>query len=322
MAAALLAALLLAGPAAAELASWKEGASRQAIVAFVQAATREGGPGYIAPSDRIAVFDNDGTLWAEQPLYFQLAFAIDRVKALAPEHPEWQQQEPFASLLSGDPASALARGEHAILEIVMATHAGMTTAEFAEVVAKWVDTARHPRFERPYTELVYRPMLELLAYLRAHGFETWIVSGGGIEFMRVFSERVYGIPPQQVIGSSIVTRFERRDGRPVLVREPKLDFLDDKDLKPVAIHKFIGRRPVIAFGNSDGDHAMLQWTAAGAGPSLIGLIHHTDAEREWAYDRDSRIGRLDAALDDARARGWLLVDMARDWQRVFEQAPF
>jgi phosphoserine phosphatase len=317
----LLAAFLtLAGTAshAAELESWKEGASRQAIVAFVEAATREGGPGYVPPAERIAVFDNDGTLWGEQPLYFQLAFALDRVKALAPQHPEWKQQEPFASLLKGDLEGALAGGEHAIVEIVTATHAGITTDEFATVVAEWVASARHPRFDAPYTALVYQPMIELLDYLRENGFETWIVSGGGIEFMRVFSERVYGIPPQQVVGSSIVTRFEMREGGPALVREPKIDFLDDKALKPVAINKFIGRRPVVAFGNSDGDHQMLQWTAAGEGPSLVGLIHHTDAEREWAYDRESKIGRLDAALDEAQEKGWTVVDMKRDWSRVFE----
>ena len=317
----LLAASLLltgAGTRAAELESWRDGPTRRAIISFVTEAVRVGGPGSVAPADRIAVFDNDGTLWGEQPLYFQLAFALDRVEALAPEHPVWKEQEPFASLLKGDLEGALAGGEHALVEIVAATHAGTTTDEFAAVVAQWVASARHPRFDRPYSELVYRPMLELLAYLRANGFETWIVSGGGIEFMRVFSERLYGIPPQQVIGSSIVTRFEMRGDGPVLVREPKIDFVDDKAEKPVGIHRFIGRRPVIAFGNSDGDHQMLQWTAASAGPTLVGLVHHTDAEREWAYDRESKIGRLDAALDEAAAKGWLVVDMKRDWARVFE----
>lgn len=312
--------LLLAGASAQAvgLDSWNDGPAKASIISFVKAATQKGGPGYIAPADRIAVFDNDGTLWGEQPLYFQLAFAIDRVKAMAPEHPEWKTEEPFASLLKGDVKGALAGGEKAILEIVMASHAGMTTDEFAEVVEDWVATARHPKLDRPYTEVVYKPMLELLEYLRVNGFETWIVSGGGVEFMRVFSERVYGIPPQQVVGSTILTKFEMRDGTPVLVREPKLDFLDDKAGKPVAINKFIGRRPVIAFGNSDGDQQMLEWTAAGDGPRLMGLVHHTDAEHEWAYDRESHIGKLDTALDEANAKGWTVVDMKSDWSVVFE----
>jgi phosphoglycolate phosphatase-like HAD superfamily hydrolase len=302
---------------AAPLPSWNAGGAKTSVLAFVDAATERGGPGYIDPSQRIAVFDNDGTLWAEQPMYFQLAFAIDRITKLAPEHPEWQREEPFASVLRGDLNAALAGGEHAILEIVMASHAGMTVDAFSDAVSEWVATAEHPRFGRPYTELVYQPMLELLDLLRDNGFETWIVSGGGIDFMRVFAEEVYGIPPQQVIGSSIVTRFELRDGEPVLVREPKLDFLDDKAGKPVAIQRFIGRRPVLAFGNSDGDHQMLQWTAAGPGPHLVGLVHHTDTEREWAYDRDSKIGRLDVALDDAQERGWTVINMQADWLRVF-----
>jgi phosphoserine phosphatase len=310
---------LLASPAAAgePLPSWNDGPARQAIVGFVERGTKPGSPDFVAPAERIAVFDNDGTLWAEQPLYFQLAFALDRVKALAPQHPEWKEREPFASLLRGDPKGALAGGEHAIAEIVMATHAGMTTDEFAGVVADWVASARHPKSGRPYTEMVYQPMLELLTYLRANGFQTYIVSGGGVEFMRVFAERIYGIPPQQVVGSSIATRFELRENAPVLVREPKLDFIDDKAGKPVGIHKFIGRRPVLAFGNSDGDLQMLQWTAAGRGARLAGLIHHTDAGREWAYDRESHVGRLDAALGEARAKGWTVVDMKRDWKRVF-----
>jgi phosphoserine phosphatase len=312
-------AALLAAPAAAQdpLPSWNEGAAKAAIVGFVERATKPGGPDFVPPAERIAVFDNDGALWAEQPLYFQLAFALDRVKALAPQHPEWKDREPFASLLRGDAKAALAGGEHAIAEIVMATHAGMTTDEFAGIVADWVASARHPKSGRPYTEMVYQPMLELLAYLRANGFQTYIVSGGGVEFLRVWAERVYGIPPQQVVGSTIATRFELREGVPVLVREPKLDFIDDKAGKPVGIHKFIGRRPVLAFGNSDGDLQMLQWTAAGAGSRFMGVVHHTDAAREWAYDRDSHVGRLDAALDEARAKGWTVVDMKRDWKRVF-----
>jgi phosphoglycolate phosphatase-like HAD superfamily hydrolase len=316
-------ALLAASPApgADPLASWKDGAVRSAITAFVTAASREGSPGFIPAAERIAVFDNDGTLWAEQPVYFQLAFALDRVKALAPQHPEWKTQEPYASLLAGNLQAALAGGNRAILEIVMATHAGVTTDEFAKLVSDWLASAKHPRFGRPYVELVYQPMLELLAYLRANGFETWIVSGGGVEFMRVWVERVYGIPPQQVVGTSIATQFEMRGGTPVLVRQPELEFLDDGPGKPVGINRFIGRRPVFAFGNSDGDQQMLQWTAAGNGPRFMGIVHHTDAEREWAYDRQSHIGRLDKALDEAKARGWTVVDMKRDWKRVFPFEP-
>jgi hypothetical protein len=303
------------------LASWNEGASKKAFLEFVAAATRAGGPGFIPPEQRIAVFDNDGTLWAEQPLYFQLAFALDRVKALAPQHPEWKSQEPFASLLKGDLKTALGGGHKAIGEIIAATHSGMTTDEFAKTVAAWLATAKHPRFGRPYTECVYQPMLELLRYLRANGFETYIVSGGGIEFMRVWTERVYGIPPQQVVGSSGKLRFEMRDGGPVLVKEPAVDFVDDGPGKPVGIQKFIGRRPVLAFGNSDGDHEMLQWTAAGGGPRFIGLVHHTDSEREWAYDKPSAVGQLDRALVEARAKGWTVVDMKKDWKRIFPFEP-
>jgi len=267
--------------------------------------------------ERIAVFDNDGTLWAEQPLYFQLVFALDRVKALAPQHPEWKDKEPFASLLKGDLKGALAGGEPAIFQIVMATHTGMTTEEFEKTVTDWIATARHPKTKRPYTEMVYQPMLELLAYLRANGFKTFIVSGGGIEFMRVFSEQVYGIPPEQVIGSSGKLKFELRDGKPVLVKLPELNFIDDKAGKPVGIQQHIGRRPILAFGNSDGDLQMLQWTAAGRGARFMGLVHHTDAEREWAYDRNSHIGKLDKALDEANAKGWTVVDMKDDWKQVF-----
>jgi hypothetical protein len=311
--------LLSAAGRAAEdpLPSWNDGPAKQAIVEFVVAATREAGPGFVAPAERIAVFDNDGTLWAEQPIYFQLAFALERVKALAPAHPEWKTREPFASLLRGDTKGALAGGERAVVELVVATHAGVTTDEFAKTVADWLATARHPRFGRPYTECVYQPMLELLAYLRASGFETWIVSGGGVEFMRAFTEKVYGIPPQQVVGSSGKLRFELRGGSAVLLKEAAVEFVDDGPGKPVGIQKFIGRRPVLAFGNSDGDHAMLQWSAAGAGPRLVGLVHHTDAEREWAYDHPSPVGQLDAALKEANAKGWTVVDMKRDWKRVF-----
>ena len=316
---ALLFALVAALPAIAAdpLASWNDGAAKQSITDFVAAATRAGGPGFIAPAERIAVFDNDGTLWAEQPVYFQLAFAFDRIRALAPQNPRWKTTEPFASILASDIKTALAGGEKAVAEMVMATHAGMTTDEFAKIVAEWVATAKHPRFDRPYTEVVYQPMLELLAYLRANGFKTYIVSGGGIEFMRAFSEQVYGIPPEQVIGSTIQTRFETRDGRPVIVREAAIDFIDDKAGKPIAINEFIGRRPVFAFGNSDGDQQMLEWTAARPGSHFIGLVHHTDAEREWAYDHPSAVGQLDSALTEANAKGWTVVDMKKDWKRVF-----
>ena len=300
------------------LPSWNDSAAKQALLRFVAETTREGSASFVPPPERIAAFDNDGTLWAEQPIYFQAAFAFDRVKQLAPQHPEWKQAEPFRSLLAGDPKAALAGGERAIVEIVMATHAGTTTDEFAASVSDWLARARHPRFQRPYAELVYQPMLELLAHLRASGFKTYIVSGGGVEFMRVWTERVYGIPPEQVVGSTIATEFRLGpDGVPRLVRLPKIDFVDDKAGKPVGIHKFIGRRPVLAFGNSDGDQQMLEWTAAGSGARFLGIVHHTDAEREWAYDRKSPVGQLDQALDEATAKGWTVVDMRRDWQRVF-----
>ena len=279
--------------------------------------TEKGAPDFVPLAERIAVFDNDGTLWAEQPMYFFLLFALDRVKELAPQHPEWKDKEPFASLLKRDVKGALAGGEHAILEIVMATHAGMTTAEFEMIVRDWIATARHPKTKRLYTEMVYQPMLELLDYLRANGFKTFIVSGGGIEFMRPWSEKVYGIPPEQVIGSSIKVKFEMLEGTPVLVRLPELDFFDDKEGKPIAIHQIIGRRPIAAFGNSDGDLQMLQWTTAGLGPRFALYVHHTDAEREWAYDRKSSVGRLDKGLDEAQANGWTLVDMKQDWKVIY-----
>jgi phosphoglycolate phosphatase-like HAD superfamily hydrolase len=299
------------------LPSWADGAARRAIVAFVAGATREAGPSFVPPAERIAVFDNDGTLWSEQPMYFQLAFALERVKAMAPQHPEWRTQEPFKTLLAGDVAGALGQGEKAILGIVGATHAGMTTDEFAESVRAWAATARHPKSGRLYTEMIFQPMLEVLAYLRANGFKTYIVSGGGVEFMRPWAERVYGIPPEQVVGSSAVVRFEMRPTGPVLIKEPKVEFIDDGPGKPVGINRFIGRRPVFAFGNSDGDHQMLQYTAAGAGLRFVGIVHHTDAEREWAYDRQSHVGKLDKALDEAVARGWTVVDMKKDWKRIY-----
>ena len=311
--------VLLSGVAHARdpLPSWHDGKAKQAIVAFVAKVTKEGSPDFVPPDERIATFDNDGTLWAEQPMYFQLLFALDRVKALAPQHPEWQGTEPFASLLKGDVHGALAGGERAMLDIVMATHAGMTTGEFEKIVQDWVATATHPVTKRPYTAMVYQPMLELLAYLRAHHFKTFIVSGGGIEFMRPWAEKVYGVPPEQIIGSSIKTQFEVRDGTPVLVRLPEVNFIDDKTGKPVGIHAHIGRRPIAAFGNSDGDLEMLQWTTAGPGPRFGLIVHHTDAEREWAYDHTSSIGRLDKALDEAQARGWTVVDMQSDWKTIY-----
>lgn len=316
----MLALLVAAGPAAAgtdQLASWNEGPVKRALIDFMSRVTTDGSPEFVPPAERIAVFDNDGTLWAEQPVYFQLQFALDRVKALAPEHPEWKETQPFKALLEGDRKTFAAGGEKALLEILAVSHAGMTTDEFAETVNHWIATATHPRFGRRYNEVVYQPMLELLAYLRANGFKTFIVSGGGVEFMRVWVEPVYGIPPEQVVGSAGKERFEVRNGQPVLVKLPGVDFVDDKEGKPVGIQKFIGRRPILAFGNSDGDQQMLEWTAAGSGARLTGLVHHTDAEREWAYDRASHVGRLDRALDEATAKGWQVVDMKRDWKQIF-----
>ena len=303
------------------LPSWNAGPVKDRIVSFVVAAVDKDGAGYIAPDDRIAVFDNDGTLWSEQPIYFQLAFALDRVKALAPQHPEWKTAQPFKAVLDGDMAALQEAGEKGMVELIMATHTGMTTDQFAVTATNWLASARHPACNCPYTDRVYVPMLELLSYLRANGFKTYIVSGGGVEFMRAFAEPVYGVPPEQVIGSTGVTQFKLgADGKPVLVREPRIDFIDDGPGKPVAINKFIGRRPVFAFGNSDGDQQMLEWTVGASGPRFAGLVHHTDATREYAYDRTSKIGRLDKALDEASAKGWTVVDMTRDWRRVFPEA--
>jgi phosphoserine phosphatase len=299
------------------LPSWDEGASKESILRFVERVTEEGAVDFAPPLDRIAVFDNDGTLWSERPFYNQVAFALDRVKALAPEHPEWQEEQPFKAVLEDDLPGVLSGGLKALIDILVATHGGNTSDEFEQIVLDWISSARHPRTGRLYTEMVYQPMLELLDFLRANGFRTYIVSGGGIEFMRPWVEDVYGIPPEQVIGSSIETKFEMRDSGPVLVRIPKVDFVDDNEGKPVGIHKFIGRRPILAFGNSDGDHQMLQWTAAGDGARLMGLVHHTAADREWAYDRESHVGRQDKALDEAREKGWTVVDMAREWRAVY-----
>jgi hypothetical protein len=317
-----LTALAVASPLAAAddpLPSWNAGAAKKAIVDFVTAVTARDGAEFVPPEERIAVFDNDGTLWVEQPLYTQLAFALDRVKALAPQHPEWREREPFRAAMAGDIKALAASGEKGLVELMMATHAGMTTDEFALIVREWLATARHPRFERPYTDLVYQPMLELLAYLRANGFKTYIVSGGGIEFMRPWTEAVYGVPPEQVVGSSIKTRFEVREGTPVLIRLPEIDFIDDKAGKPVGINAFIGRKPIAAFGNSDGDLQMLQWTTSGPGRRFGLIVHHDDGEREYAYDRDSHVGRLDKALDAAPAAGWTVVSMRSDWKAMFSR---
>mgnify|MGYP006273332429 FL=1 len=298
------------------LASWKDGATRTAVMDFVEAVSNPESADFVPRAERIAVFDNDGTLWSEKPAYFQLFFALDRIRALAPLHPEWKETQPFKAALEGDTKTLAKGGHRAIAELIMASHAGNTTEEFAEIVEDWLETARHPRLDRPYTDLVFQPMLELLDYLRANGFSTWIVSGGGIEFMRPWAEEVYGIPPEQIVGSSIKTQFEIRDGEPVLVRLPEINFIDDKAGKPVGINQHIGRRPIAAFGNSDGDLQMLQWTTAGAGRRLGVIIHHTDEEREWAYDKDSHVGRLDEALKQAERNGWVVVDMESDWSRV------
>jgi phosphoglycolate phosphatase-like HAD superfamily hydrolase len=302
------------------LPSWNDSKPKRAIIEFVTRVTREGGPEYVKPAERIATFDNDGTLWCEKPVPVQGAFALDRIKALTSQHPEWKETEPFKAVLEGNPEALLAFGEKGIFQILAATHSGMTTDEFAKIAADWFATARHPRFDRPYTELAYQPMLELLAYLRANGFKTFIVSGGGVEFMRVVTDQVYGIPPEQVVGSSGVTKFQMgSDGKPVLVKEPKIEFVDDGPGKPEGINRFIGLRPIFAFGNSDGDWQMLQWTAAGSGARFMGLVHHTDDEREYAYTRQ-RFNTLDKALGEANANGWAVVDMKRDWAQIFPRA--
>ena len=300
------------------LPSWNDGQAKKSITEFVDKVTKEGSPDFVQPAERIATFDNDGTLWCEQPMYFQLFFALDRVKALAPQHPEWKTKQPFASLLKGDVKGALAGGERAMLEIIVATHAGMTTAEFEQIVKDWIATAKHPKFKRPYTECVYQPMIELLAYLRANGFKTFIVSGGGIEFMRPWTEKVYGIPPEQVVGSSIKTKYEMRDGKPVLMRLPEMNFIDDKAGKPVGINSHIGRRPIAAFGNSDGDQQMLEWTQAGSGARLMMLVHHDDAVREFAYGAESKIGTFsDALMTEAKKNDWTVISMKDDWKTIF-----
>jgi phosphoserine phosphatase len=298
------------------LPSWNEGSTKRSILDFVRGVTTAGEPHFVKPEERIAVFDNDGTLWSEQPFYFQVAFVFDRMKAMAPEHPEWKDNPLYTAVLAGDMKTVAAGGVKGLLELATITHAGMTTEEFAKIAADWIASARHPKFDRLYTDVIYQPMLELLAYLRANGFKTFIVSGGGVEFMRVFAEKVYGIPPEQVIGSNIVTKFEMVDGVPVLTRLPELNFMDDNVGKPVAINLHIGRRPIAAFGNSDGDLQMLQWTSGGTGSRFGLLVRHTDPLREYAYDV-SPLGKLEVALTEAAAKGWTVVDMKNDWNRVF-----
>jgi phosphoglycolate phosphatase-like HAD superfamily hydrolase len=309
-------------PAADPLPSWNDTAAKQAIVDFVSRVIHEGTADFVPPEERIAVFDNDGTLWAEQPAYFQLLFAVDRIKALGPDHPEWRNTEPYKSVLAGDMQALAAQGEKGIVQIMAVTHSGITTREFNNVAKGWLAAAKHPTTGRLYTDMIYQPMLEVLDYLRANRFKTFIVSGGGVEFMRAFAEQTYGIPPEQVIGSSGKVKFEMREGVPVLVKLPELNFIDDKEGKPVAINQHIGRRPIMAFGNSDGDLQMLQYTTIPRGsddttPRFGLIVHHTDAEREWAYDRDSHIGRLDKALDETPRRGWVVVDMKNDWKQIF-----
>ena len=300
------------------LSTWNDGPAKSSITSFVARVTTQGSADFVAPAERIAVFDNDGTLWAEQPMYVQLAFILDRVRALAPQNPGWKTKQPFKAVLDGDMRARATSGEQGLMQLIAVTHAGMTSDEFAKIASEWLATARHPRFKRPYTELVYQPMLELLTYLRANGFKTYIASGGGVEFMRPWTERVYGIPPEQVLGSSIKTKFEMRDGRPTIFRLPQINFIDDKAGKPVGINQQIGRRPIAAFGNSDGDLEMLQWTTMSGGPRFGLIVHHTDADREFAYDRQAHFGKLDKALYAASANKWTVADIKRDWKKVFQ----
>lgn len=303
--------------AAEPLPSWREGPSKHAIVEFVQAVTADGSKDFVPPAERIAVFDNDGTLWSEQPMYFQMLFALEEVKRMAPQHPEWQQQQPFKAVLENDQKTLADSGMEGLMKIIDATHTEISTQTFLANVRAWLAKAVHPRTHKPYTEMVYQPMLELLAYLRANGFKTYIVSGGEVEFMRAWTEEVYGVPPEQVIGTTFTAEYQYNAGKPVIMRMPKLAHNDDGPGKPVSIDAVIGRRPILAFGNSDGDQQMLQWTAAGDGKRFMGLVHHTDAQREWAYDRESKIGKLDKALDEAQAQNWTVVDMAKEWVKIY-----
>jgi phosphoglycolate phosphatase-like HAD superfamily hydrolase len=299
------------------LPSWNDTAPKKAIVGFVERVTKDGSPDFVPVRERITTFDNDGTLWAEQPIYFQFQFAFDRVKTLAPQHPEWKTKEPFNHLIAGDMKAFLAGGEKSVMAVMAVAHSGMTTEEFDKIVKDWLATAKHPRTGRLYTEMVYQPMLEVLTYLRTNGFKTFIVSGGGAEFMRAFAEKTYGIPPEQVIGSLGKLKYELREGKPLLVKLPDVQFVDDKEGKAIAIENLIGRRPIAAFGNSDGDQQMLEWTTAGSGARFAFIVHHDDAEREWAYDRKSPIGQLDKAWDEAIAKGWTVVSMKKDWKTIF-----
>jgi phosphoserine phosphatase len=307
-------------PEADPLPSWNDGSVKQSILAFVGAAANPSSAQFIAEDDRIAVFDNDGTLWSEKPTYFQLLFILDRVRALAPQHPEWSAQQPFKAVLENDMTALGEAGEHGLIELAGAAQSGMTTEKFESLVEDWIVSARHPASGRRYTDMVFQPMLELINLLKSRGFDVYIVSGGGIEFMRPWAEAVYGVPPEHVIGSMPELRYERQQGRPVMVRGSGIHFINDKAEKPIGIRRFIGRRPVMAVGNSDGDYEMLEWTTAGDGPRMGLILHHTDGQREWAYDRESSEGRLDRALDDAPAKGWILIDMARDWRVVFPPA--
>jgi len=303
------------------LPSWNNGPVKEKIVAFVRAVTNANNPRFVQPAERIAVFEHDGTLWVEQPMYTQLQFALARVRALAPSHPAWKTQMPFSAVIDGDDKAFEAAGEKALGDVVVATHTGMTPDEFTQLVVDWIASARHPRFNRLYTDLVYQPMIELLTYLRTNGFKTYIVAGGTVEFVRAWSERVYGVPPEQIIGTAFVTKYSVSSGRPTLTREPDVDVVDDGPGRPVAIQQFIGRRPIFAFGSSDGDQQMLEWTAGQTGARFVGLLHHTDGVREYAYDRTSNVGRLDKALDEATSGNWTIVDMKRDWGRIFAFEP-
>ncbi len=310
------AALLPLGAFADPLPSWNDGKAKAAIVDFVTRTTTAG-PDFVAVDDRIATFDNDGTLWSEQPIYFQGIFVLDRIKAMAKDHPEWKDQQPFKAVLENDMKAVLASGHEGLGELLAASSSGMSVEDFTAEVLNWTKTARHPRFDKPYTDLVFQPMLELLAYLRANDYQTFIVSGGGVEFMRPWTQAAYGIPPQQVVGSSGKTEFKLDGDKVSILKLPQIEFVDDGPGKPVGINRFIGKRPVFAAGNSDGDLEMLQWTTLNSGPRFGLIVHHTDAVREWAYDRDSHIGRLDKALDEAPKRGWLVVDMKNDWKTIY-----
>jgi phosphoglycolate phosphatase-like HAD superfamily hydrolase len=307
----------IAAMGADPLPSWNDGDVKQSLVAFVEKVTKEGGSNFVPVAERIATFDNDGTLWCEQPMYFQMIFAFERIKATAGDHPEWKRQEPYKFVLDDDMKAFGATGQKGLLDIIAATHSGMTVEQFHATVRDWMHTARHPRFHRPYDQCIYQPMVELLEYLRANGFKTFIVSGGGIEFMRPWVDKAYGIPPEQVVGSSGVVKYELKDDKPELMKEAKVEFIDDGPGKPVGINHFIGRRPIMAFGNSDGDYEMLRWTTAGAGARYGLIVHHTDAEREYAYDYPSRVGQLKRALEEAPKRGWAVVNMKDDWKTIF-----